>query len=304
MNSGDAKNLLVLVALLFALLFTATNFGIAKCDMVPFWCEVYYGIVGPPKVLIAYGEDGMGSEERLADALNRYVKAQTGIRRAYSVPVTPVTMPVSSIAEENLKKYNLVIVTHAKTIGIEKLKAFDKYVRGGGRLVWTGDAGTQAPDDLEHLYADELDKNARHDKVGGGWTRVDSDGTRFDFGKEILSSEFIGLYCVIEKCDDATPLVGSLDWSDDPLTAGLAENLAMDRDFALVKQVESSLGGTNIVATVRSAAAVVKEGKNHGRNFPLIVRTGPGIRVAYYALPPEDFIDEEKGRGEIGRASC
>ena len=287
----------VLVVLVVALLFVATKFGLMRCDSVPLWCDLYYSIAGAPKVLIVYGDDGLGNEQLLLNGLNEHVRLGGG----GIVPITPSMVGVENIAYGNLKQFDLVIVTHAKTISTDNLKAFDTYVREGGRMVWTGDAGTVTEDAEEYLYEDDLDENKPHEIVDGGWARVDPDdnATIIYFGRDLLSAKFVGTYCEFKECEDSEPLVGAVTWFDDPLTQGLRQGIDFRRDFALVEKTESVLGGTKIAGSVKTNTSINRDGESLGRDWPLIIKTGPGTRVAYYALPPELYLEE--GDDESGK---
>ena len=70
-------------------------------------------------------------------------------------------------------------------------------------------------------------------------------------------------------------------------TLGL--KVAKDRDFAIVKQFPNS-SNSNIVLTLDFGGSLIGESGNLGKSFPLIVSSGVGERVAYYAYPPEYYV--------------
>jgi hypothetical protein len=122
---------------------------------IPGWCDAYYLVVrgGAPRVMIVYGPDGMGDPELLrAELANpQHAGVQAALERLDSVNL------------DNIKRYDLVIVEHARQISTGKLRMFMEYVNAGGRLVWTGDAGTVlAPGDSVVLAKEDptLDLNA------------------------------------------------------------------------------------------------------------------------------------------------
>lgn len=279
----NAVNILILVVLILGLLFVATKFGLMQCSAVPLWCDIYYAIEGHPRVLVVYGTDGLGDPDLLRDGLNRYSQ------------VYAENLPLSAVGSENLKEFALVIVDHAKTMRTDQIIAFQKYVDGGGRLIWMGDAGTAAPEDEEFWYKDDADTNAAHE-IEGAWVRKDKDGYKIDFGANYLSAEYIGNYCELSgvDCETSQPYAGTMWISSDPLTQGLKRDLTIERNFAVVKSIEGGMG-TKLVAGINLDAAIKKDEKNYGTDFPLIIKTGVGGRVAYYAIPPEAYLDKEKG---------
>ncbi|MBR9706818.1 MAG: hypothetical protein GOV15_00080 [Candidatus Diapherotrites archaeon] len=280
----NLPNILIMVGLLIVLLFVLTKFNLVDCDEIPLWCPVYYSVAGSPRVLLVHGSDGLGDAALLREGLSKHSA------------IFAESLPISSVGSENLKDFALVIVTEAKTMNTDVLVAFARYVDDGGRLVWIGDAGTDsARSEDDYWYGDDEDRNATHERVGA-WVRKDRDGYKLDFGKDYLSANYISTYCGLENidCNTDAPSVGDYWFSRDDLVQGIKRDLRLERDFVLIEKLEA-VGGTKIVAGVEADSAVKFEGKNYGRDFPLIVKTGVGGRVAYYAIPPESYLDESQG---------
>ena len=105
------SHVLVVIALVVVLLGALTWLGVIRCGVIPGWCDVYYGVVGEPRVLIVFGNDGLGDPEGLRLFLRdpRYVGVDADIKH------------MQYISEENLKEYNLVIVEKAKTMSTKRI---------------------------------------------------------------------------------------------------------------------------------------------------------------------------------------
>ncbi len=251
--------------------------GLLPCRDIPGWCDVYYGIRGQPKTLIAYGDTGLGDPDALAQFLRdpRYTSA-TNISR----------QEIDFISAGNLKQFDLVIVTRAKQMSTDKLRAFMEYADAGGRLVWTGDAGTQITGDDQFLYADDVDVNAQHELISP-WARKDVEediAVRFD---QYISVDYLGNWCDLRECDisnQAGKLVPE-SGSDHRLIFGIAPNLRLYGDFALVNDI--GIGSTRVMSVDTEAKVIDLENNDLGRIFPMIVTSGIGEKVVYYAVPPE-----------------
>ncbi len=131
---GLIKNLpplLGLVVLVLVLLFVLVNFGYLRaCDILGF-SGIYYAIKGNPNAAIVIGDDGTGDPTYLRNVI------------AKEVHMAPMVLKANTILDSSaLSSYQIVIVEHAKTMSTQTLWAFQKYVQGGGKLVWIGDAGT------------------------------------------------------------------------------------------------------------------------------------------------------------------
>lgn len=277
----DFMHIIILLVLVFGLLFLITWGGVIKCKTIPGWCNIYWGIVGQPKVLIVYGSGGLGD----------HLLLQQYMSDPKLIGVKPNTMNVNNINTGNLKNYSLVIVEEAKEISTEKLKAFIEYVNGGGRLVWTGDAGTELAQGDEYLYADEKTEGATHEIIGP-WTRkTGEDIISFD---QLLSVNYVGNFCELKTCTaDTDNYVGTLlpeASSSDPLVFGMASNLRFhvrpDEDFAIVKSI-SGTDTSELLSVQYGSNIYTNEQKLIGSSSPLIIKSGFGGRVAYYAMPPE-----------------
>src|SRR5436853_528587 len=121
----DIYHILLAVLLVLIIIGLLTWSGFISCRDIPGFCVVYHGILGPPRTLIVYGDEGLGDPTLLQQELrNRSGAAATNISKQH----------VDFISAGNLKQFELVIVTRAKTIPTKTLKAFMEYADSGGRL--------------------------------------------------------------------------------------------------------------------------------------------------------------------------
>lgn len=135
-NSKNLISLLGLALLIFILLFLLVNFGFVRACDIPGFSSVYYGIKGKPQVAIVYGTDGYGNPEKLENIL------------AERNNIVPILVDSRDLSYGILENYQLVIVDNAKTMKTSDLLVLSDYVKGGGRLVLTGDFATRlGPDD-------------------------------------------------------------------------------------------------------------------------------------------------------------
>ncbi len=140
-------NLIILVILVLALMTVLTKFGWIHCTDVPMfnWCDVYCPYVegGKSRVGILYGSDGMGDPQALRSLLGR--------QRGFTL-VEP--LEGRELSAGILKKYDLLVVEHFKTVSTRQVDAILGYLDSGGTVIWTADAfSSQYVDDFDLLYA-------------------------------------------------------------------------------------------------------------------------------------------------------
>ena len=279
-----AVGIIVLVAVV---LFILTWSGIVKCGSIPYWCDVYDSVIGPPRVLIVYGAEGLGDPEALKLVMQDPVTVG-----AKAVDLSDI----DRVSLGNLRGYKLVIVEHAKQMNAEQLEMFMDYVnKYGGRLIWVGDAGTVRPEEEEDVL---LDINAPVSS-NNPWSRYKETETEYIpvLFDEFLGLRFVGNYCDLKKCQDITS-PGNLvpeSTGDHPLIYGstpvLKFKVETGRDFSVVKQIPNAANST-IVMNVDFGSVLNTDTEKIGRNTPVIATSGLGERVAYYAYPPEYFVQD------------
>lgn len=286
----DVFHVVVLLALLLFLLGLLTWSGILGCSVIPGWCEVYWMFTGEPRTLIAYGDSGLGDHELLQYYMQhpQYLGLRVDSRK------------IDYLALGNLKQYDLVIVTEARKMSTQKMKMFVDYALEGGKLVWTGDAGAELAEGDEFIYRDDEEEGAAHEIISP-WARRDLDKTDGNYGvflNRLLSLDYVTNYCLEKKCTEGKePWIGMFRFDpgeDHKLVLGLDPTLQLYGDFAIVRERGDRL--TTIVLSVDALAIITTEGGgNLGKVFPIIVTSGVGEKVVYYAVPLENYLKESQG---------
>ena len=281
-----ALGIIVLVVLM---LFLLTWSGLVKCGSIPYWCDIYESVLGGPRVLIVYGDEGLGDPDAL----------KTMLLDPQSVAAKAVDMAhIDRVSLGNLKGYKLVIVDHCRKISLDQLKMFESYVTtGGGRLVWIGDAGIEkGPDELENL----LDVNSLEKVADNPWVRVKETDTEYIIENfdEFLGLKYLDNFCNLTNCSDSLQTVGILKTEltgDHPLIYGLNPALSLKikkgRDFSVVRQF-ANMPNNNVVLTLEFDSVLNVKGTQLSKSIPMIVTSGMGERVAYYAYPPEYTVQD------------
>lgn len=301
---SDVWHVVMLVVLVVLLLGTITWMGLIRCSQLPGWCEVYdplyLSLTGKKEILIVSGEDGLGNPQLL----------ERKLRDPRLVGVTAHLARLSSIGIRNLQDYDLVIVEKARTMSTKQLQYFIDFADSGGKLVWTGDAGTRLTAEDTPLFEDDIDENAEH-VLMSPWARRDGKkAVRFD---TVISVAYIGNYCELSDCSKNIPVGGLITETtgNHLLIYGLAEDqmlyvsnaLGDYRDFAVVKEPES-IGSKRILTLDYGSILRDRQGNEFGRYFPVIVTSGVGEKIAYYAQPIEQFsgryYDYTTGREQTG----
>lgn len=105
--------------------------------------EMYERVFGAPRVLILHGQDSLGDWGELQDKLSNNL-----IFYSEDLDVDKF----SSGMGNKLDQYSLVIVEDARRMDKDKLINLDDYVKGGGNLIWVGDAGTQGVVEYDNIH--------------------------------------------------------------------------------------------------------------------------------------------------------
>lgn len=186
----NVPHVIALAILIFALLIVATKSGIIRCtDLGKSYCDVYYSLLGRPEILLIRGDDGIGDPIALARM----------IEDNHKVPVR--ILEIDKLSAGMLKKYEVVIVEHARKIPTEKLRIIKEYVFNDmGRLVWVGDSGTVG-ESADQSCKDLKYKLQYEQKVGDDWqvniqekdTRICIKESEIIFGTNATVSEISDL---------------------------------------------------------------------------------------------------------------
>lgn len=286
----------LLLGLLLVLSFVLIHFNVVSCAFYSYTgCDVYYSLIsgGKPKVLIVYGDQGMGDPDYLYNVL----KSPRFGARVSTRSLEMVSLPV-------LMENQLVIVEKAKTMGLDDIKMFQDYVNRSGRLVWVGDAGTLAPENQsDQNYFLKYSERKAGDDNGfiGPWAR--KSGKKQVSLDYLLGVDYRANYCELAQCKQGD-FIGNFDFvkTDKGLSFGLSKGLPFYGDFSLVVPSDSSYQstlayldyGSNLIAKPPQTHFWLRqERQGFGKSFPVMVSSGFGGRVAYYAFPPEYFVSEK-----------
>ncbi|MFA5931488.1 MAG: hypothetical protein WC821_04220 [archaeon] len=283
-----------IIVLAFVVLFLLTWSGMVSCKtLTPYWCDVYDMVLGGPRILIVHADSGLGDPDKLKTYLQdpRYVGATT-------VDV----QHIDRVSLGNLKKYKLVIVEQARELSVDHLQMFEDYViKFGGRLVWVGDAGVDRPTgEVSQL----IDSNQSKSLITNSWIRVKETDDSYDVVSfdEFLGLRYVDNYCNEVECSTNFFTVGTIEsesTGDHPLIFGTASVLNLkikkDRDFAIVKQIPNA-ANSNIVLNLNFGGSIKGKETTIGKYVPLIATSNIGAggaeRIAYYAYPPEWFLED------------
>ncbi len=276
-------HLAMISVLIFVALFLATKFGLISCRVIPGWCDIYRGIVGYPRVLIVKGSSGLGDPDLLKDLL------------ASRCRIFAREIHVNQLTSGVLSGYDAVIVTRARRMDVQKMKALAKYLVEGGRLVWTGDAGTEVPEN-EVVYEDELLGYGHPHRPVDPWTRKEGN-TVIEFGRNVLSARYITNFCDANNIScKGNDFLGTLETPDrsHPLVQGLPYKATLRGNMAVVQVVEGDniMGSPYVVLSVDTKVPIISGDERVEGPFPLIITTSMGHRVFYYAIPPEMICEE------------
>ncbi len=276
--------LIGVIILVLVLLFFLTWSGTVKCSSIPFWCDIYETVMGAPRVLIVFGDEGLGNPDELKLLLVDPTKV--GINAVD-------TLHIDRISSGNLQRYKLVIVEKSKMISYEQLEMFMDYVNvNGGRLIWVGDSGiVKGSNEVQNIS----DINTLKNFVSNPWVRVESTGNYMLNFDEFLGLKYLGNYCSLTNCSQnnfSPGIIKTEVTGSHPLIYGLTPAMELrispERDFAIVSQLPN-VSNSNIVLSLDQGS--VKQGENIQlqRFLPIIVTSGMGERVAYYAYPLEYY---------------
>lgn len=298
----------ILLGLIFALLFLLSFSGVMKCNELPLaggaWCGVYWSIMGEPRVLIVYGESGLGNPIGGEGSLEQLLENPD------ILGVHPDTLPIDRVNFGNLINYDIVIVDRAKMIETKQLRAFIRYALEptGGVLIWTGDAGTQLGPKDAYLLTTDKDPDNDLNEIIGPWSRQE-DGYMINFD-ELLGIRLIDVnktnFCQLTNCPQGKIInVGNIVTEPSgthPLIRGISRSLPLyifkGEDFTVVETLSGSL--TNEVLSLDFGTEMDAAGYDLNRSVPLIVTSGIGERIIYYAMPLEYFANpklREAGKG-------
>ncbi|MFH1588906.1 MAG: hypothetical protein ABIA76_06235 [Candidatus Diapherotrites archaeon] len=322
-----AGRIVILIALIAILVFVVS--WVFGCDVIPVpgYCDFYWSIMGSPKTLIVYSDTGLGNPELLARELSN--PKGMGIRTT--------SMHLNRISPALLDEYKLIIVTKAKKMSASQMKMFMEYVYKGGRLVWTGDAGTEIillegedekqAKEREFLFKDEdpeiknyKESDVNSHEIINPWARK-LGGTTIRFDR-FISAAYIGNYCeeLEKKCKEfnKTGEIGKSPLSETycmkksecetslPYLGTIQINSPKHDTVIGLRNDWKSFGNIALVQVINSTSTLrvadISKPVDIGQTtiYPFIIEAGFGGKVLYYALPPEEFVNPELPSNEQG----
>jgi hypothetical protein len=304
-NKKTLLKTITIILLIIIMLYLLVWAGTIRCRSVPGMCSLYWGtqtlFTGKqqPSILIVYNPndtDGLGNPYLLEKTIKENKILKMNIRLEN----------INYLSEEKLKQEALVIVTRSRKISTPKLEMFINYVSKGGRLVWVGDAGVEVETSADTLLTKgDIDGSFDSNTING-WARLNSDNylVRFD---DFIGAQYQKTYCQIKDCEEKTYVVsGGLQLNfkrpktnngvlvptpDHVIVKGLKSFLEIKDDFAIVE----TLRPMTIPLKLDYGSRLFEDDKIYYGSegvFPIIILSNSN-RVAYYAIPPEYFVEED-----------
>jgi hypothetical protein len=279
-------NMVVLVFLIIGLLLVLQYFNFIYLRDIPVignWLmDTYERVFGVPQVLILHGDDSLGDWTALQLALTNKM-----IFYSEDIDVRKFTAGLGA----KLNQYDLVIVEDALTIDKDKLVNLDSYVKGGGNLIWVGDAGTRG----EVHYEGEVIANQT------GWFRgivcVDSVTMKqcnCTLNKT-ASCKFLPESAdggAAQMQEDFTGILGMTFIKDIVGTGATMEIVDNDHWAATGIKYNFPLNVSKITSVSNSmATALVANINISNKVYPgLVVNDPPGSwgNIVFFAYPPEE----------------
>jgi len=284
-------NLVVVVFLIIGLFLVLQFFHFMYLRDVPVignWLmDLYERVFGVPQVLIVHGsvsDDSIGDYVKLQQVLQEKL-----IFYSEDVDISDFSSGFGSL----LKKYRLVIVEDVQTMDKDKLVNFDDYVKGGGNLLWVGDAGTKGIVQYKGMaFANQT-----------GWTRaiacineismLECDCTTVKQNstcKFLPKSEDSGVGDIEE---DFTGILG-VDFEKN-IIGNVPKVEVVDTDHWSIIGIKkyfdlSTVNKITSVSTVYSASLVANINMTN-KAYPGVIvndQIGPWGSVVYFAYPPEE----------------
>ncbi|HEV8290044.1 MAG TPA: hypothetical protein VGQ00_03790 [Candidatus Norongarragalinales archaeon] len=251
-------NIAILVILLLTLLGVLTYYQFISCSDVPGWCPVYCSMAGKSRVALLYGTEGIGNPDLL----------RTQIINQRFIPVETISVDTASAAL--LKKYDLVIVEHAKRITPAQSDAILEYLRSGKPAIWIGDAGTE-----RYLSNDDLTLAKQRNASQPGYYEqlVKQVNESKGFGD---ISNALGAQYVSTKTGPATATLTIVD-RDHKLTRGLTPQLTLP------------ISAYATVSFTPAAALKIADLKVGSDTIPGLLESRYAGKILYSSIPLEEL---------------
>ncbi|MEO0250588.1 MAG: hypothetical protein ABIN58_13910 [candidate division WOR-3 bacterium] len=284
-------NMVVAVFLVIGLLIVLQYFNFIYLREIPLiggWMmDLYERVFGVPKVLILHGgpaDDSIGDWTALEKQLSSKF-----IFYSEDVDVSKFGAGIG----DKLKQYGLVIVEDAKRLDKDKLMNLRDYVKGGGNLIWVGDAGTEGYVEYQNTVL------ARQT----GWTRERVCINPLTYNpcncKTVKKNSTTCRYLSDESEQEDIDMDQILGVSFVANEVGTMPELEIvDRGHWSVAGIKPKMTLTNVnkIASVSNSysSALVANVNMRGNAYPgIIVNDPPGSSgsVVYFAYPPEETME-------------
>ncbi len=281
-------NMVVVVFLLIGMMLVLQHFHFIYLRDVPvvgdWMMDIYERVFGAPKVLILHGDDSVGNWETLRDNL-----AERLIFYSDDIDVRKFGAGAGQV----MSKYGLVIVEDAKQLDKDKLLNLQDYVKGGGNLIWVGDAGVLGT----VSYEDTLIVNQT------GWLRkqvcIDANSLAVcdckNVGKEGSNCKLLPGEAE-QTTIDFTTVIGTSFVKG--LTVSSPEFEVVDRGHWSVAGIRGRFNMANVTEATavenKYTTALVANLNVGDKAYPgVIVNDQPGSwgMSVYFAYPPEETME-------------
>lgn len=285
----DLPHLIVLAVLVVVLLVVLTKFQWIHCSAIPGWCNIYCNqiIRSNPQVALLYGDEGIGDPQLLENAIRR-------VRP--NIVLAPIR--TEDLSSGLLKRFDLVIMTHAKNISSRQTTVLFDYLQKGGSMILVGDSATSHyydPYDVllaeraNQTFYDRLDRELalRNLTYSSSFANLSirnwRKGEDYDIlvNRTVTRTGFRKLTAAVAAAYNRTVsrrgtfINLSIANYDHLIGRGLVKEFTTEaREYAIVHPDPAS---TDILA-------FIKEGTNR---YPGIMETRFAGRVLYFAFPPE-----------------
>lgn len=281
-------NMVVAVFLVIGLLMVLQYFNFLYLREVPLiggWLmDLYERVFGVPKVLILHGDDSLGDWTAIRDGLSQrliFFSEDIDVRK------------FGAGMGQKLSQYGLVIVEDVRRLDKDKLINLQDYVKGGGNLIWVGDAGTTGTVEFgDYVLAEQT-----------GWTRdvvcIDEISRNPCSCKTVGEEESTCKYLPQDSEQEAIDLSNILGVTFEKNELAINPELEIvDRSHWSVVGIKPKIELTKVnkitsVFNVYSSALVANVNIGEDPYPGIVVNDPPGSwgNVVYFAYPPEETME-------------
>ena len=152
----EIPHLIVMAVLVVVLLVVLTKFQWIHCSAIPGWCNIYCNqiIRSNTQAALIYGDSGIGDPEAMENMVRR-------VRP--NIVLAPV--PLQDLSSGLLKRFDLVILTHARDISSRQSTVLFDFLNRGGSLIMVGDSATRHHYDPYDLLIAQRNNQSFYDRL-------------------------------------------------------------------------------------------------------------------------------------------